>query len=105
MKQKDPMVGSRAPVATKMVVPITKDAVNNHAEIELHAKSVEHGAVANTFGGKRSLVDLQCMRVFGRFHGQIYNQVELDSLLVDLNKFKGPRNKHVVCFEHTGVLD
>ncbi len=105
MKWQDCKVGKGAPVATKMVVPIAKDAINNCTEIKLHAKSVEHGAAVNIWGGEPSLVDLECMRsMFRGFHGQIYDQVKLDGLFDDLNRLEGPRNKHVVRLEHTGVL-
>ncbi len=54
-----------------MAVPIANNAVDDHAEIELHAKSVENGAVINTWDGEHGLVDLECVRTFGGFYGQI----------------------------------
>ncbi len=69
MKQQDCKVGKGAPVVTKTAVPIREDAAGDCAEIEFPAKSVEHGAVVDTWGGDHGLVGLEWMSAFRGVHG------------------------------------
>jgi hypothetical protein len=93
-----------APVATKVAVPVAKDAVNDGADVELHTKSVHHGVAVNARGGKGCLVGLENMGAFGRFHGRVQDGVKLDGLFVNLNRHEGPWDKHVVCRRGGGFL-
>jgi hypothetical protein len=51
MEQQDCEVGKVTPVVTEVAGPITKDAVDNRAQIELRTKCAEHGVAVNARNG------------------------------------------------------
>jgi hypothetical protein len=103
MEQQDCEVSKITPIAMEVAGPTANDAINNSAQIELCAESVEHGAVVNARDGERCCVCLECMSALGGFHGRVHNRVELQSLFVDLDGLKGPRDKHEICLQRLGT--
>ncbi len=77
-------------VATEVVVPVTKKAVNDGAQIELGTEIVEYHAVVNAWHRESSIICLERMHAFRELHGQIDNQVELHGDLANLNWLEGP---------------
>jgi hypothetical protein len=71
-----------APITKKVPGPVAEHAVDNGTKIELCTENVEHGAVVDSWGGKRSLVDLEPVSVLGGLHGGIDDWVELDCLSI-----------------------
>ncbi len=86
-----------------MAGPITEDAIDNCAQIELRAKCVKHGAVADAGNEEGRLVCLECMSALGGLHGRVHNGLELNHLLVNLDCLEGPRYKHEVYLEGLGT--
>jgi hypothetical protein len=86
-----------------VVVPIAEDAVNNSAQVELGAKSVKHHSTIHARGGEGSLVNLEGMGALRRLHRGVNNGIELEGHLVDLNGFKRPGDKHIVCLRGGGT--
>ena len=82
---------------------IAEDTVNNGAQVELGAKGVKHHSMVIVMGSKGSLVKLEHMGMFWRFHHGVNNGVELEGHLVDLNWLKRPRDKHIVCLWSSGT--
>ncbi len=103
MEQQDHEVGKTTTIAAEVAGPITKDAVDDGAQIELCAKSVEHGVAVNARDGQGRLVCLARVSTLGGLHGRVHNRVELQSLLVDLNGLEGPRDKHEICLQRLGT--
>ncbi len=68
MKQQNSEVGEVTPVMVKVAGPIAKDAIDDGAQIELGAKSVEHQTTSNARGGKGSLVDLKGVGTLRQLH-------------------------------------
>ena len=77
-------------------MPIAKDAVNNGAQVELGAKSVEHHSTINARGGKGSLVNLEGMGVLRQLHRGVDNRIEFEGHLVNLNGLERLGDKHIV---------
>jgi hypothetical protein len=77
-------------------VPIAKDAVNDGAQVELGAESVEHHLTIDARGGKGSLVNLEGMGALQRLHCGVDNGIELEGHLVDLNRLERPGEEHIV---------
>ncbi len=69
MEQQDRKVCKVAPVATEVVSPVAKHAVNDGAQIELCAKDVEHSTSINAGGDKSCLVNLERVSMLGWLHG------------------------------------
>jgi hypothetical protein len=67
MEQQDCEVGKITPIATEVVDPIAKDAVDNGAQLELRAESVKHGAAVNARDREGCLVCLECVSHSGGF--------------------------------------
>ncbi len=81
-----------------MAVPIAEDVVNNGAQVELGAESVEHHSTIDARDGEGSLiVNLEGMGVLRRLHHGVDNGIELEGHLVDLNGLERPGDKHIVC--------
>ncbi len=78
-------------------MPITKGAVNNGAQVELGAKSVEHHSRIDARGGKGSLVNMEGMGALRQLHHGVDNRIKLEGHLVDLNRLKRLGDKHIVC--------
>ncbi len=57
-------------------MPIAEDVVNNGAQVELGAKSVEHHSTINARGGKGSLVNLEGMGALRRLYHGVNNRIE-----------------------------
>ena len=79
-----------------MAGPIAKDAINDGAQIELGAKSVEHHTTIDARGGECSLVDLEGVGMLRQLHCRVDGRVKLDGHLVNLDWLDGPGNKHIV---------
>ncbi len=86
-----------------MAGPITKDAVDDGAKIELGANSVEHHTTINARGGEGSLVDLEGVDELWQFHCRVKDGVELDGHLVNLDWLEGPGNEHIVRLRSGGT--
>ncbi len=80
----------------KVAVPIAKDAVNDGAQVKLGAVIVKHHLTINARGGEGSLVDLEGMGALRRLQCGVDDGVQLEGYLVNLNRLKGPGEKHVV---------
>ena len=65
MERENGEVSEVAPVATKVAIPIAQDAIDDGAQVELCAKSVEHGAAVDARDQERSLVSLKRVSVLG----------------------------------------
>ncbi len=104
MEQQDQKVSKVVPVATGVASPVAKHAVDNGAQIELCTKNIKHSASIDAGGGESCLVNLECVSALGWLHGQVDDWVELDGLLVNLDRVKGLGNKHVVRLEQAGAL-
>jgi hypothetical protein len=87
-------VSKVAPVAMKVAIPITQDAIDDGAQVELCAESVKHGAAVDARDGERSLVSLKRVSALGGKHGQVHHRVELDGEFVHLDGLEGPRDEH-----------
>ncbi len=96
MKRQNSEVGEVTPGAVKVVGPIAEDTIDDGAQIELGAESVEHQTTINARGGKGSLVDLKGVGALRRLHCRVDDRVKLDDHLVNLNRLEGPGNKHIV---------
>ncbi len=94
VEQENGEVSKVAPVAMKVAILIAQDAINDGAQVELCAKSVEHGAAVNARDGEHSLVGLKCVSALGGKHGQVHHRVELDGEFVHLDGLEGPRDEH-----------
>ncbi len=80
-----------------MAVPIAKDAVNDGAQVELGAESVEHHSTIDARDGEGSLlVNLEGMGALRRLHHGVDNGIELEGHLVNLNGLERPGDKHIV---------
>ncbi len=79
-----------------MTVPITADAVNNGAQVQLGAEYVKHHVAVNPRGRKHALVHLEGMGTFGRLHHQVDDGVELDDHLVNLYRLQGAWDEHIM---------
>ena len=86
-----------------MVGPIAEDTIDDGAQIELGAESVEHHTVIDARGGEGSFVDLEGIDVLRRLHCRVNDRVKLDGNLVNLDWLKGPGNKHIVCLWSGGI--
>ena len=84
-------------------MPIAKDAVNNGAQVELGAKSVEHHSTIDARGGKGSLVNLEGMGALRQLHRGVDNRIEFEGHLVNLNGLERPGDKHIVCLRGSGT--
>ncbi len=73
----------------EVVSPVTEHTIDDGAKIKLGAKSIEHGTLVGARGRKSCLVYLKRVSAFGWLHGQVNNRVELDILLVGLDRLKG----------------
>jgi hypothetical protein len=69
--------------------PVAVHAIDDGTEIELCTEDVKHSMPIDAGADKSCLVNLKCMSMFGWFHGQVDNQLELDSLLVNLDNPRG----------------
>ncbi len=96
-------MGKITPIAMEVAGPIAKDAIDNGTQIELHTKSVEHGAVVDARDGEGCLVCLEHVSMLRGFHGRVHNRVELQSLFVDLDGLKGPRDEHEIRLQQLGM--
>ena len=83
-----------APGTLEVAGPLAEDAINNCAQVELGAKSVEHRATIDARGGEGGLVNLKGVGTLRRLHCQVDNGVELDGYLVNLDGLKGPGDEH-----------
>ncbi len=79
-----------------MTVPITVDAIDDGAQVQLGAEYVKHHVAVNPRGRKRGLVHLEGMGAFGRLHCRVDNGVELDSHLVNLYRLQGAWDEHIM---------
>ncbi len=77
-------------------MPIAKDAVNDGAQVELGAESVEHHSTINARGGEGSLVNLEGMGVLRRLYRGVDYRIEFSGHLVDLNGLERPGDEHIV---------
>ena len=75
---------------------MAEEAVNDGAQVELGAKSVEHHLTINARGGKGSLVNLEGMGALRQLHRGVDNGIVLEGHLVDLNELERPGDKHIV---------
>ena len=75
---------------------MAEEAVNDGAQVELGAKSVEHHLTINARGGKGSLVNLEGMGALRQLHRGVDNGIVLEGHLVDLNKLERLGDKHIV---------
>jgi len=80
----------------EVACPIAEDAIDDGAQIELGAESVEHHTTIDARGGECSLVDLEGVGMLRRLHCQVNGRVKLDGHLVNLDWLDGPGNKHIV---------
>ncbi len=85
------------------MVPITEDAVNDGAQVELGTKSVQHHSEIDARSSEGSLVILEGMGTFHWLHCGVVDGIELDGHLVGLNRLKRPGNKHEVCLLSGGT--
>jgi len=83
--------------------PITKDTIDDGAQIELGAKSVKHHTMIDARGGEDSLVDLEGVGALRRLHCQVDDGVKLDGHLVNLDWLECPGNKHLVRLRSGGT--
>ncbi len=77
-------------------MPIAEDAVNDGAQVELGAKSVEHHSTINARGGEGSLVNLEGMGVLRRLYRGVDNRIEFWGHLVDLNGLERLGDEHIL---------
>ena len=84
------------PSALEVAGPIAEDAIDDGAQIELGAESVEHHTTIDARGGEGSLVDLEGVGALRRLHCGVDDRVTLDGHLVDLDWLEGPGNEHIV---------
>ncbi len=103
MKRQDSEVGKVEPIATKVASPIAKNTTNNGTQIELSAKSIEHGLSGDAGDREGNLVCLECVGTLWGKHGLVDHRVELDGVFVHLDGLEGPRHKHEVWLQRVGA--
>jgi len=96
VKQWNGEAGKITPSSLEVAGPITKDAIDDGAQIELGAESVKHHTMINARGGEGSLVDLEGVGALRRLHCRVGNGVKRGGYLVNLDWLEGPGNKHIV---------
>ncbi len=89
VKRQDSEVGKVEPIATKVVSPIAKNTINDGTQIDLSAKSIEHGLSGDAGDGEGNLVCLECVGTLWGKHGLVNHRVELDGVFVHLDGLEG----------------
>ncbi len=103
VKRQNGEVREVTPSALKVAGSIAEDAIDNGAQIELSAESVEHHTAIDARGGEGSLVNLERVGALRRLHCRVDDEVELDGHLVYLNWLEGSGNEHIVRLRSGGA--
>jgi hypothetical protein len=86
-----------------VAVQITKNTVEDNAQVKLGAESVKHQLTINARGGEGSLVYSEGMGMLQRLYHGVNDGLQLDGYLVDLNRLERQGDKHIVCLWSGGT--
>ena len=77
----------------KMAKPVLNDPIDHRTEVQLMAKCIKLSAEVNTLGRQSCNVDVECMRLFVRWHALINDRIKIDGGTTDSDRHKRAQSK------------